>query len=505
MNPASSSSRYILLPEGSVAPTGPASELLGQLPRARSVAEPEPAALDVAEGREVKIVDTADPEGARLVEADPKVADLVNRGDSPLRMVPVVEFAPPNPRLRAYGNSSGAAPEAAPPAPASVEITCSDEATGAAVGGAHIVAFTNFELRVGGEGTTDATGKATVKLRSTTIERLYVYPPTGGRDAHWGCFRAAVDGSAPVAVSLTPVDLGYVDAVRHYYGKTKFNSDLGVQVGVIDTGIGPHSDLNVVSGINTVEGEPLDDYADLRGHGTHVAGLIGSDGAPPSGLRGLAPGVQLHAFRVFPKGKKGADNWSILKAMIFAARNGCDIVNLSLGGGPHDPVVEEAISYLRNTGTLVVIAVGNDERFPATFPSAYPQATAVTAMGRQGTFPPGSLEESNIPESPFGGDPNEFLADFSNVGQEVTVTGPGVGDLSTLPGNRFGPLSGTSMSAPVITGAVACLLSQSPSVFGMERGAERSQAIENLLTGSCRPLGFGKIYEGKGMPDPTMI
>lgn len=505
MNAADASNRYILLPEGAVAGIEPASELLSQLPEARSMGEPESAPLEAAGGREVTVVDTVRPEGPRLVEANREIAAQVNRADAPLQMVPVVEFRHPNPRLRAQGAmASTAAPPAPAAAPVTVEIACTDAATGAGVAGAHVVAFTDFAKRAGGEGETDAAGIAKVRLKGTAIEQLYVYPPESG-PAYWGGFRTAVNGSAPVTVTLTPVDLTYVDSVRHYYANSKFDDQRGVEVGVIDTGVGPHVDLNLIGGVNTVTGEPADDYADAHGHGTHVAGLIGSNGMPPAGLRGLAPGVQLRAYRVFPEHGDNASNYAIIKAMLFAAYDGCDIVNLSLGGGPHDPTVEQAISYLRNVGILVVISAGNDERYPATFPSVYPQAVAVTAMGREGTFPPGSLDESAISSSPLGIDPPEFLAAFSNVGQEVTVTGPGVGDLSTLPGDRFGPLSGTSMSAPVVSGAVACLLSQNQGVFEMEPGEERSQAIEDLLTGNCTQLGFGGIYEGHGMPNPSIV
>jgi len=126
-------------------------------------------------------------------------------------------------------------------------------------------------------------------------------------------------------------------------------------------------------------------------------------------------------------------------------------------------------------------------------------------MGRRGTFPAGSLEESKVAQTPEGKDPAEFLASFSNVGQEVSVTAPGVGDLSTLPGDRFGPMNGTSMAAPVVAGAVACLLSKNPVVYEMPRDSARAASIEKLLLDNCRSLEFGAIYEGKGMPDPAVV
>ncbi|HWM62445.1 MAG TPA: S8 family serine peptidase [Solirubrobacterales bacterium] len=514
MKSAESWSRYILLPEeGAIAPSGPAAELLDRLPRARSMGQPEVASLDAVEGLEVTVVDTVSPDGPRLVEANAEIADMVNRSRAPLRMMPLVEFAPPDPPLRVYDEAAlTASSGGTPTSPVEVEFTCTDAATGAGLAGARVLAYTDFFNEVGAEGLTGASGTLTLTLtlKEGKIERLYVYAPQTGT-AYWGCFMHSLTVGGPVAVSLTPVDLSYVDSVRYYYGSSKFDAERGVEVGVIDTGVGPHRDLTVIGGANTVIGESAGDFTDPRGHGTHVAGLIGSGGAPPTGLRGLAPGVRLRAYRVFakppppPARPGGATNWAIQKAIYRAVEDGCDVINLSLGGGPHDPAVERAVIDARKAGMLVVVAAGNDTRFPASFPSVYPAATAVTAMGRRGTFPVGSLEESKVAQLPEGKDPDEFLASFSNVGQEVSVTAPGVGDLSTLPGDRFGPMNGTSMAAPVVAGAVACLLSKEAAVYEMARDFARSAAIENLLLENCRSLEFGAIYEGKGMPDPAVV
>lgn len=507
MRPLQSWSRYILRPEGgAISPSPAAAELLEKLPRARSTEDSESVSLEFAEGREVTVIDTTRPDGPRLVKADHEIAELVNRGSAPLSLVPVVEFEPPDPRVRIAAEASAAGSGGAGPAApvVTVKFICTDEDGGGAIAGARFVAFTDAVRRIGAEGETDAAGELSLRLGGSEIEQLYVYPPETG-PAYWGAFRYQLSTAGTVDVSLKTIDLSYEDSVRHYYRNSQFDSQRGVVVGVIDTGIGPHKDLNVIGGTNTVEGEPASEYKDAHGHGTHVAGLIGSRGTPPHGLRGLAPDVQLRAYRVFPKDDSGATNYSINKAIERAVADGCDVINLSLGGGPHDPTVETAISDARNAGMLVVVAAGNDDRYPASFPSVYPEATAVTAMGRKGTFPAGSVEEADIAQSPLGKDRAAFIAAFSNVGLEVSVTAPGVGDLSTLPGNRFGSLSGTSMAAPVVAGAVACLLSRDASVFSMARDGERSKAIESLLLSSCASLEFGQIYEGKGMPDPALV
>src|SRR5262249_38715225 len=149
------------------------------------------------------------------------------------------------------------------------------------------------------------------------------------------------------------------------------------------TGCGPHADLNIVGARNTVTGELASETRDGGHHGTHVAGLVGARGVAVNGIRGVAPGVNLRSYRVFGAGANGASNYAILKAMIFAAMDQCDIINLSLGGGPANDIVKEAIEDAANQGMLVIIAAGNNYRSPVSYPAAYPLTTPVSAMGRE--------------------------------------------------------------------------------------------------------------------------
>jgi subtilisin len=472
-------------------------EILTRIPRVRSTEPSARATLDIGNQPTVEVIDVAGETQAKLVEMDREAMEAINAPESPLRAVPVVEYDRPDPRPRPQLAAANMPAAVSRP----VTFTCRDARSGAALAGVQVVAFTNFSSRAGGSGFTDAAGRVVLHLAGAVVERLFCYAPF----THWGAFRKNVSTATAIQVTHEPVDLSYTDCVRHYYGGSRFNPNLGVTVGVIDTGSGPHADLNIVGGRNTVTGEPATDFADGDIHGTHVAGLIGSRGTPPTGLRGLAPGVRLWIGRVFGANAEGASNYSILKAMIFAAAEGCDIINLSLGGGPFDPIVEEAIADARNQGMLVVVAAGNDGRRPVNFPAAYRGATAVSAMGREGTFPAGSVEEGDVSRPPSGNDAREFLAEFSNIGNEISVTGLGVGTLSTLPNNQHGPLSGTSMAAPVVAGAAACLLSRDPVVHAMARNRTRSDQIERLLLTSCVKRGFGQRFEGFGLPDPALI
>ncbi|MEJ2718043.1 MAG: S8 family serine peptidase [Deltaproteobacteria bacterium] len=492
------SKQYILLPrEGLRADFGEALESLASLPGVVSTEKPRLLSFGYADGREIRVLDSVAENGPKLIEMDAAAASAVNSTRSPLRAYPLVEYDRPDPKPRLLGGS-----RAGLAAATQVTMTVTNAQSGGAVAGAHIVAFTDFARRQGDEGRTDSTGRTLLNLSGGSIERLYCYPP----DHYWSAYREALPIQPTMALSLEPIDLTFTDCVRHYYANSRFTPDTGVLVGVIDTGVGPHPHLNLVGGRNTVTGEPRDDFADGDIHGTHVAGLIGANGAPPDGLRGVAPGVPIRSYRVFGADSSGATNYAILKAMILAANDGCDIINLSLGGGPFDDIVREAVVDARNNGMLVVVAAGNDGRKPVNYPAAYAGATAVSAMGIEGTFPTGTVEESDILRPPNSNHfPQEFIAAFSNMGSQIMVTGLGVGALSTLPPDGYGPMSGTSMAAPVVAGAAVCLLSRDPAIYGMQRDPDRSIAIERLLQTNCVKRGFGLVYEGFGLPDPATV
>jgi subtilisin len=155
-----------------------------------------------------------------------------------------------------------------------------------------------------------------------------------------------------------------------------------------------------------------------------------------------------------------------------------------------EDLIEDALDH----GIVVIGAAGNGGRQPVTAPARY--ACAVTALGRRGTFPPGSLEEGQF-AAPAGTSPEDFLAKFSNHG-EVDFTAPGLGVVSTIPGGHR-PDQGTSMAAAAVTGMTARLLSAHPAILEMPRDRERSIAMLKMLTASARPMGLGFEHEGYGM------
>jgi subtilisin len=508
--------QYILLPRRGFAERG----FLAGLPRPVVPDTPSVTRSKLAGRSEFKIIHSIQENGPQLVEMDAVTArEVLSR--TQMRAMPVLHYPRPGPKPALLGvrgtslpytyakyttwpHPQGKSKPSSSKRPAKVSITITDRrGSPKGISEVMVAAFSDFSLLKGDEEVTGRSGKVDLQLSAKIIERLYCYPPNG----YWGAFLEDIPTVDPIKLGLAPLDLRFTDAVRHYYANSRFDSTRGVKVGVIDSGVGPHRDLNVGGGRNCVTGEPDDDYTDLDFHGTHVAGLIGAKGNPRGrtpGLRGLAPGVMIYSYRVFSGA--GATNYSLLEAIIHARADGCDLINLSIEDGPNDPVLQEAIEDARNSGMLVIVSAGNDGRRSVNYPAAYRGATAVSAMGREGTFPEGALEEAQVHRPPNSQvDPKEFIAEFSNVGPEIAVTGLGVGVMSTMPGNRYGLLSGTSMAAPVVTGAAACLLSRNPDIYQMRRDRARSDAIERLLLDNCVPRGFGPEFEGAGLPDPAKV
>lgn len=391
--------------------------------------------------------------------------------------------------------------KAAGRATGNLRITIKAADNGAPVAGAKVVAFTDFATKAGAEGTSDARGVVILgrNRASLMLDRLYIYPP----HFFWGHYAENTRISNGDSVALQRLELTVPDFLAALYGGYPDTAGTGVTIGVIDTGLAlNHPDLRVGGGRNMVTGENPADFGPSADHGSHVAGIIAARGTPPSGKRGVAPGATLRSYRVFGQGAETATNYDIARAIDQAVADGCDLLNMSLGGGSSDPAVEEAVNGAYQAGTLAICATGNDHRQPVSFPATLQQVLAVSALGQRGTFPKDSVEAGDIAPPFAPSNTDRFIAAFSNVGQEVALTGPGVGIVSTVPAQDYAAMSGTSMACPAVTGCAAAILSQQPALLGLARNAARTQAFTKAILLKAILQGFtpnGSSLEGHGL------
>jgi subtilisin family serine protease len=190
------------------------------------------------------------------------------------------------------------------------------------------------------------------------------------------------------------------------------------------------------------DSDPMDDNS----HGTHVAGIIGAVGDNSLGVTGVSPEVSIMALRFMDADGNGTTS-GVAQAITYAADNGADIINASFAGTSSSVLMEEAIEYASDKGVLFVAAAGNSGEDNDATPSY-----------------PASYDIDNI-LAVAATDSDDELASFSNYGEtSVDMAAPGVSILSTVPGEDYETMSGTSMATPHVAGAAAVLLAEKPNL-----------------------------------------
>ncbi|HEX7050148.1 MAG TPA: S8 family serine peptidase [Longimicrobiales bacterium] len=230
--------------------------------------------------------------------------------------------------------------------------------------------------------------------------------------------------------------------------------------GLMQYGLNPSFDPRPIVGDDyTDASERRYGNADVEGpdpfHGTHVAGIIGAERGNGIGVDGIAPAVRIMAVRAVPDGDERDKD--VANAIRYAVDNGADIINMSFGKpfSPRKDVVDAAVRYADEHGVLMIHAAGNDG----------------ADLGAEPSFPSRVYEDGDTARNwiEVGAsswqDADHLAAPFSNYGDhEVDVFAPGVAIVSTIPDDGYGPASGTSMAAPVVTGLAALLMAYYPDL-----------------------------------------
>ena len=241
-----------------------------------------------------------------------------------------------------------------------------------------------------------------------------------------------------------------------------------VKIGVIDSGISVHEDLqgNVLKGYDYLNG--TEDTTDTYGHGTFVSGLIAAldDG---KGMIGVAPKAKLVPLKCF---STKTTNVSVICKAIYGAVDDfdCDIINMSFGLKEDSRALREAIEYAAEKGVLVVAAVGNYGSDTLYYPAAYDSVIGVGAVDQEGK-----------------------VYSKSQHNKSVFITAPGVGVKSISHRGGYTTGSGTSYSTPLVTAAAAVIKTVDEGVTG-----EQIKAILAAAAVDKGEEGYDEFY-GNGI------
>ncbi|TMU84865.1 serine protease [Bacillus sp. BHET2] len=256
----------------------------------------------------------------------------------------------------------------------------------------------------------------------------------------------------------------------------------GMTIAILDTGCDMnHPDLSgrVKEFRNFTDDDDgaEDNVTDYSGHGTHVAGTIGAS-ENGSGVIGVAPLADLVVIKVLA-GSRGSGEYDwIVNGLLYAIEQKVDIISMSLGGPSDYEPLHKAIQKAVDSDILVVCAAGNEGDANSStdefsYPASYNEVISVGAIDLQ--------RKSSY---------------FTNSNNEVDLVAPGEQILSTIPGEKYAKLSGTSMSAPHVSGALALIKEFEQVSF--DRLLFECEVYAQLIKRTV-PIGFPKTLEGNGL------
>lgn len=292
---------------------------------------------------------------------------------------------------------------------------------------------------------------------------------------------AMLDVSAYVPNDPRIDDCWYLDAIqaKDAWGYTMGSED--IVVAIVDNGFNVNHEefrgkvykpYNVYTRNSDVSEDPNVD------HGTHVAGTAVASADNSKGISGIAPKCKLMPVKV-------ADNYgnlytsAMVDGILYATYNGAHVINMSLGANfpfvPSEPIQrewaqrqfiaeqklwEKVFQITSKANVVVVLSAGNEDMLAEVDP----------IHRSTNTFIVSAVNKVH--------DPYYHKADFSNYGPCTTISAPGVDILSTIRDSRYTMMQGTSMAAPIVTGAVALIKSEKPELTPMQiRDILQSTAI----------------------------
>ena len=250
-----------------------------------------------------------------------------------------------------------------------------------------------------------------------------------------------------------------------------------VKIGVIDTGVDyNHIELKnrIKDGINTIDGG---DFNDENGHGTHICGIISAE-KNGVGVIGVAPKAELYVAKAFAK--DGTSNFSAIeKAVNWMIDKKVNVVNMSFSSPAGGRAYTNLIHRLSQCGASIICAAGNEGEMGDNtigFPARFDETVAVCAV-----------------------DVNKHIASFSSKGSSAEICAAGIDIFSTYLNGGYALLSGTSMAAPILTGAVALLQGKGLIRYNRFLNPDEIRLLLNIYTENLSGKGGRDLSSGYGL------
>lgn len=322
-----------------------------------------------------------------------------------------------------------------------------------------------------------------------------------------GAPAAAAPTASPTPITLTPAEaavLGKDDVRQHEYWLTDYrivdawkqSTGSGVTVAVIDTGVdGTHPDLvdNVLEGYDASgEGSPngwqglgvepmhgTEVASLIAGHGHNVSGIPKIAGQPgkPAGVIGVAPDTKILpiSLNMVSNAEKSIDE-QIPAAVRYAVDHGAQVINLSIGSNKTTwpKSWDDAFAYAEEKGVVVVASAGN-------------RGSGITQVGAPATIP-GVLTVGGVDRQ------REASKGSSTQGISIGVTAPSNDMIAAAPGNKYMIWSGSSASAPLVSGLAALIKSKYPNLSAAQIIQRITESADDTGAAGRDPVyGFGII------------
>lgn len=315
-------------------------------------------------------------------------------------------------------------------------------------------------------------------------------------DQQWGLVNS---GQSYSKKGFEGIDINF----RKFIENFEFDSSKEIIVGLIDTAVDiTHEDLKEIIYINEKEiiGNGIDDDSngftdDINGwdflnndntvwdlassdvHGTHLAGIIGAE-FNEIGISGVFPKVKILPIKIMDH-LQGADTVSAIKAIEYAKKMGVKIINCSWGSTVFDQALFDC---MKDSGMLFVCAAGNIVKYSKItpmYPACFPLDNIISVA---------SIDNCGI------------LSDFTHIGENITLAAPGENIFSTLPNNKYGLKSGTSMATAFVTGVACAVYSHNSDqnilsvVDKIKNSVFQLESLENKVNTSGIVDMFSSVY-----------